>query len=423
VSLHLCPHCHEPHPPQASFCPSTGRPLASAASAPPPALVAPQVQAPMAAMPPPPPAWVPPVMPAPLPPPAPVPDGALARGSLPGGPATAGVRHSYPLAIEQAGLGTALGLLMRTLPYAGVRFGVLVLASILTIVFWVIALAGGAFLAGKVAPFLGWIFVIGCLVGFGFFWRLFLRYFLHLLKCGHIAVLTELVTKGRIANGSEGMFSYGKRVVTERFGEVNVLFGVDLLVDGVVRAFNRTLDFIGGLLPVPALQQLLVIVKAIVRAASTYIDETIFSYGLAREERNPWASARDGLVYYGQNSKEILKTSVWIVVLDYAFTFLVWLVMLAPAFALSHALPQSMFLASLAAWLIAILFAGSFRSAFIKPLFLIMVMTRFHVSIRNQPINLEWEARLERVSSKFRELKDKVAGTSMPAPLPPGPSA
>src|SRR5262249_17450053 len=163
--------------------------------------------------------------------------------------------HSYPLAVRDASLGTAIGLLMKTLPYALVRFAILVGASLATIVLCVIAFAGAAWLAVKVTPVLAWIWAIGWLVPFGLYWRLPLRYFLDLLKCGHVAVLTELIVKGQIGNGSEGMFAYGKRIVTERFGEVNVLFAVDLLVEGVVRAFNRTLDFLGSLLPVPALQQ------------------------------------------------------------------------------------------------------------------------------------------------------------------------
>jgi hypothetical protein len=320
------------------------------------------------------------------------------------------VRHHYPLAVQDARFGTAFGLLMRTLPYAVVRFGVNIGVSILTIVFWVVALGGAAFLGAKVAPAVGWIWAIAWIVAFGFFWRLILRYFLYLLKCGHIAVLTELITKGQVGNGQEGMFAYGKRIVKERFGEVTALFAVDVLIRGVVRAFNRTLDFIGSLLPIPALQQLLAVVKAVIEAATTYIDETIFSYGLAREEKNPWASARDGLVYYAQNSKEILKTSVWIVALDYGLSFVTWLIMLAPAYAISHALPKEMVLASVIAWVIAALFAGSVRHAFVKPLFLIMIMTRFHLSIRNQPINLEWEARLESVSEKFRRIRDAVLG-------------
>ena len=64
-----------------------------------------------------------------------------------------------------------------------------------------------------------------CVVGVGFFWGTILRYVLHLLSCGHVAVLTELITRGQVGNGSESMLAYGRRVVTERFGQVNALFG------------------------------------------------------------------------------------------------------------------------------------------------------------------------------------------------------
>lgn len=368
-----CPHCGQSHPAGAGFCPQTGLAILPPAAA----------MVPVPAMP------MPPVL-----------------GSSPAG----AVRHAYPLAIQQASLGTAIGLLMKTLPYAAVRFGVSILIALATIVAWTIAIAGGVFLGAKVTPALGWIWAIACFVAFGFFWRLVMRYFLYLLRAGHVAVLTELITKGQIANGSEGMFAYGKRVVKERFGEITALFAVDILVKGVVRALNRTLDFIGSLLPIPAVQQLVQLVNAVIYAATTYVDETIFSYGLAREEKNPYASARDGIVYYAQNSKEILKTAVWIVLLDYAFSFVVWLVMLGPAYAITRAMPSTMVYLTLAAWVIAVLFAGAFRAAFVRPLFLIMVMTKFHVLIANQPINEAWVQRLDTVSDKFRVLKAKVLG-------------
>jgi hypothetical protein len=371
-----CPHCRALHPVGAAFCPETGLALAPAA--------------PLPATPP-----------------------ATALGSA---PPPGAVRHSYPLAVEQAGLGTAVGLLMKTLPYAALRFAVLVGATIATIVFWVIAIGGAAFLAAKVAPAVGWIWAIAWLVAFGFFWRLFLRYFLYLLNAGHVAVITELLTTGRIGNGSEGMFAYGRRVVKERFGEVTALFAVDLVVKGVVRALNRTLDFVGSLLPIPGVQQLVRLVNAVLYAATTYVDETIFSYGLARQERNPWASARDGLVYYAQNTKEILKTAVGVVLLDYALSFVMWLILLAPAYAISRGMPQAVSGATILAWLIALLLAGSFRAAFLKPLGQIMVMTKFHVAVRGQPIDEAWVARLEGLSDKFRSLRDRIVGA--PARLP-----
>ena len=61
--------------------------------------------------------------------------------------------------------------------------------------------------------------------------------------------------------------------------------------------------------------------------------------------------------------------------------------------------------------LIAILLAGTLRSAFIKPLFLIMMMVRFHALAENQPINQDWDARLAGISDKFRTLG---SGFAMP---------
>jgi hypothetical protein len=331
------------------------------------------------------------------------------------------VRHSYPLAIEEAGFGTALSLMSRTLPYAVVRFGVLLGFSIVTISWVVVALGGASFLGATVHPWIGVGWLVANLGAYGYAWWFVVRYALYLIQAGHVAVLTELITTGSIANGSTGMFEYGKRVVTERFGQVNLLFALDLLIKGVVRVFNRTLDWIAHLLPIPGLQSVMGIVNAIVRAATTYIDETIFSYNLARGDENPWRSSKDALIYYAQNSQEILKTAAYVVVLDMVLTAVVWVVMLAPAFLMLAVLPESAkpggFIGGL---VIAALFASNVRQAFLKPVFLIMVMTKFHVVVRNQTINLEWDQRLSALSGKFREIKDKAGAGWSPAPPVPG---
>jgi hypothetical protein len=242
-----------------------------------------------------------------------------------------------------------------------------------------------------------------------------------MLKCGHIAVLTELVTTNSIGNGEQGMFSYGKEVVTKRFGEVNVLFGIDLLIAGVVKAFNRTLDFIGSLLPIPGLSNLMQVVNAIISAATTYIDETLFSYNLARGDENPWRSGRDGLIYYCQNAKEVLKTAVGVVILDKVLTILLWAVMLVPAVGVAWIIPGQ----NTALWpfFIAVLFAWNIRAAFLKPIFLIMIMTKFHVSVEGQEINEEWDERLTSVSGKFVKIKDGIADWINPKPATPAAEA
>jgi hypothetical protein len=322
------------------------------------------------------------------------------------------VRHSYPLAISSAGIGESLKLLLQTMPFLLVRFGILCALTIASILYLAI-LFGGAMILSKAAAALAWIWVIGLLVVGGSLWRFVVRYMLYLIKLGHIAVLTELVTKGSIANGTLGMFEYGKRVVTERFGEVNAMFALDLLISGIVGAFNRTLNWVASLLPVPGLDSVMGVVNAVLRASTTYIDETVFSYNLARGDENVFRSSKDGLIYYAQNAKEVLKTGLWVVVLDYVLTGAIWIVMLAPGFALSYLMPGNS--GGIVMLVIAMLFAGSVRSAFLKPLFLTMVMVKFHAAVRNQPINLEWDQRLGSASRKFEELKQQAEAWVRPA--------
>jgi hypothetical protein len=217
--------------------------------------------------------------------------------------------------------------------------------------------------------------------------------------------------------------------VMGRFKEVNVMFGLDLLIEGVVRVFNRTIQGLSRLLPIPGVEGLVKVVNAIVYAMTTYIDETIFSYNLARGDKNPWNAGRDGLVYYAQNAKEIVKTSIGIVLLEAALTVVVWVVMLAPAIGIAYMMPGS----HTAGWAIfaAVLFAWNVRMAFLKPLFLIMIMTKFHVCVRGQAIDMSMDAKLTQISRKFGEIKQgavewaKNSGTpdaeTPPPPPPPAP--
>ncbi|MCC5846766.1 MAG: hypothetical protein JJU29_01625 [Verrucomicrobia bacterium] len=332
------------------------------------------------------------------------------------------VRHSYPLAIQKAGVGTALGLLRKTLPYALVRFGILVAFSLCSVLWWGGTIGGGTYLLSRENFFttiLGWGWFIAGAGGYGYLWYTVLRYFLYLIKAGHIAVLTELITKNEVANGEKNMFVYGKDIVTSRFAEINVLFGLDLLIAGVVRAFNGTLNFIGGMLPIPGLKNLTKVIGVVVKAMTTYIDETIFSYNLARGDNNPWRSGRDGLVYYAQNSMEILKTSVGIVLLEKVLVLVIWLAFFLPMIAFVRLMGDPSALVGFVVFF-AFLMAWNFDKAFLHPLFLIMIMTKFHVCAKGQAIDETWDARLEKASGKFRKIKDGIKEwkPSGPAPSP-----
>ena len=321
------------------------------------------------------------------------------------------VRHSYPLAITCGDISTAFSLLVKTAPFVMARLGVMVAMTVVAILYWCWML-GGFFVFGKGV---GWIWFIAFASVGGWFWNTVVRYFLYLMKAAHIAVLTELITTGSINHGSEGMFVYGKRIVTERFGEVNILFALDMVIDGVIRQFNRTLNWVANLLPIPGVNNVKAIVNRIVHAATTYIDEPIFSYNVARGDENSWLSSKDALIYYAQKSKEVLKTGVWIAVLDYVLSAIITVFMFLPAWIIYLIIPASLGIWPVVTMVIfAFVFAADVRMAVLRPFFLTMMIVKFHDQVQSQPINLEWDSKLEQASDKFRDMKDKAANWISP---------
>jgi hypothetical protein len=322
----------------------------------------------------------------------------------------------YPLAVRDCGLFAASGLLLRTLPYALIRFAILLAFSFAAMVWLLVTVGGLVWFSAHVAPAFGWVwFLFGILLA-GWYWMVSLRYFLHLIECGHVAVLTQLIVYGQIGNGSESMFDYGRRVVTQHFGQVNLLFVMNMLVRGVLNAFHRTLDWVAEALPIPGLGAIANMLTAVVRAATRYMDKAILSYNLACNADNPWTSARDGLVYYCQNARPILKTAAWIVVAEFALSVLLWLLLLAPAAAITMMLPAAVRGVGAISVFAAVLLALAARGAFVKPLFLIMILVRFHSAIEGQPIRADWVARLDQLSGKFRGLEQKAQAYTRPAP-------
>jgi hypothetical protein len=165
------------------------------------------------------------------------------------------------------------------------------------------------------------------------------------------------------------------------------------------------------------------LLTTILRAATRYMDKAILSYNLARNDDNPWISARDGIVYYCQNAKPILKTAAWIVIAEFALTLMLWLLLLAPAAAITVGLPQSVrAVGGAITVLIAVLFALAARGAFVKPLFLIMILVRFHTVIEGQTIRQDWVARLDQLSGKFRNLGQGARAHAHAQDAPPNPA-
>ncbi len=344
----------------------------------------------------------------------------------------AGIRHAYPLSVTNPSFTSAFVLNLRTLPYAFVRFFLHATHAVVAVAFFGAAFVCAGVVGKTVHPFAGVaVLFIGVAI-YGILWTWWFRYVLYAVKCGHIACLTDLVTRGKVGNGNEGMLSYGKHVVRERFPDVVQLFLLQGLIRGVVSEFNAAIGFLGDFLPFN-IGVMFVFGRRLLRTGTRYLDESLFSYSLIRRSEPLWDACSEGLGYYFQNSKEILKTSIWMMVINSALRTLLSLVIaigamwflfltmkgvasdraveilnvVTPATGLTGDAALDVFAigsALLGTLIFTMTSLYAVEHAFLHPIYLTMVMTKFLMVIQSQPLDPSFERYLG--SSRAQKLRN-----------------
>jgi len=317
-------------------------------------------------------------------------------------------------------IGEVISLLGRTLPFLVFRFLIyfgITLAWVLITgvgagIGYGVGTIGGEPEAGGLYGGLGGFALAGAIM---YFIR---EYLLYLVKAGHIAVLVELM-EGRQLPGGKGQIDYAQGIVRERFAQSSVLFGVDQLIKGVLKAFNRAFFTITSFLPIPGIQGIAKFINTIINLSLTYLDEVILAYNIRIKADNPWAASRTALVLYAQNYKSFLKNAFWLAFVIWGLTFLVFLLVLAPVMGLVALFPGA---AGPLALIIAVVFAWGIKQAVIEPVGMTALMQVFFSVTEGQQPNPEWEGKLDKVSNKFSELKEKAAdwGGGASTGSPPG---
>ena len=301
-------------------------------------------------------------------------------------------------------LGEALDLLRKTLPFVWVRLGsYMVLFAALGVYFAVVG--GLAWLLGRLWEPLGIVvFLIAIGGGFGLV-RWASRYYFYLLKAAHTAVMTEFIVHGRAPEANQ--LAYGRQQVTERFRDTSVMFAVDVLVDGAVKAAVRTFARIAGLLPIPGLDSLTKLLERVAVASTTFIDEAVLSRAYAQREQNVWKVAHDGVILYAQAWRPILTNAVVLTLIGYVEYVVLLIVLAIPALAIAAAIPAAgpvlAILVFVGAWMIKLAVADAFALA--------ATLVAYHRTTENLTPNPEWKAKLEGASEKFKELGRKAAAS------------
>lgn len=293
---------------------------------------------------------------------------------------------------------TAPFLVFRFLIYFGITLGFVIIMGIG---------AGIGYGVGAIAESGAGGGMVGGLIGFGIastIMYLIREYLLYIVKAGHIAVLVEAVEGGTFPDG-KGQIAYAQEKVRERFVESSLLFGLDQLIKGILRAFNRTFLTVASFLPIPGTGGLVKLINTIVNLSLTYLDEVILAFLMKTRAENPWASSRTALVLYAQNYLAFLKNAVWLALFIWAMTFVVFLAVLAPTAFIVGIFPGAGGPLTL---ILALVFAWGVKQAVIEPIGMTALMQVFFRVTEGQVANPEWEAKLDGVSSKFSELADKA---------------
>ena len=306
-------------------------------------------------------------------------------------------------------IGQALRLMARTAPFVIFRiivyFGVTVAIILATgtgagMGWGVGAFGDDGFRANT--TFYGGALGFGLTVGVIYFLR---DYLLYIVKAGHIAVMVEIMQGGSVPAG-RGQIDYARGVVTERFGQASALFALDQLIKGVVGAVTGLMQGLMSFLPIPGLSNVMGVLRAYLKLAVGLVDEVILAHAIRTKSDNPWASAREALVLYGQNARAMLVNAAWLTLIVWVLAFVVFLLMLAPAAAVVWLIPGSW---SAGGLVFAVVFAWAVKVALIEPFAIACMLQVFFKVTEGQTPNPEWEAKLTRASDKFRTLGEKAA--------------
>ncbi len=301
---------------------------------------------------------------------------------------------------------TAPFVIMRIVVYFGIAIGFIVTTGVGAGIGWGIGAFGEQDFQATTTAY-GGIFGF---VGAGAVLYFLREYILYMVKAGHIAVLVELM-EGKDVPMGRPQIEHAHKIVSERFVEANVLFAIDQLIKGVIRAITGLMQGLASLIPIPGLQNLVGIFKAFLKIALGFLDEIILAHAIRKNADNPWESAQEALVYYAQNSKHIMKNAAFLAVIVYVLSFVVFLVMLAPAALVVYILPGAW---SAGGIVFALLFAWAIKQALLEPFAIACMMQVYFGVTEGQTPDPEWDARLTGASKKFKKMKDKAVGWARP---------
>ncbi len=229
------------------------------------------------------------------------------------------------------------------------------------------------------------------------------QYYLgYLLKAGHIAVVTSLVTTGNLP---ENPFAYGVEKVKKKFATAAAYFAVDRLVAGAVNQINSGLDIVGNILgKIPGMDSVVSFAKSFVNIALGNVDECCLAYTFYHEEQSSFKSAADGVVIYFQNWKVILKDALKTALVTFVISIIAGLLLLLAAMGILNVVGLPGFGVFAVAFMLTMMIVLIVKSAVMDSYTMVCMVCSYMQVAPSTEITFDLYDKLCNLSSKFKNL-------------------
>lgn len=231
-----------------------------------------------------------------------------------------------------------------------------------------------------------------------------------LLKAGHIAVVTSLLTTGSLPDKP---FEYGTEMVKKKFATAAAYFAVDRLVSGAVKQINGGLDIVGSVLgKIPGMDSVVSFAKSFVNVALGNVDECCLAYTFYREEQSAVKSAADGVVIYFQNWKTILKDALKTAFVTFLLSIVAGFLLMAVTIGFLSVLGMPGFDVFCVALILAVMIVFIVKSSVMDSYTMVCMVCSYMQVAPSTEITFDLYDKLCNMSSKFKSLfqKAKEAG-------------
>ena len=251
-----------------------------------------------------------------------------------------------------------------------------------------------------------------------------MRYIGYLVRAGHVAVVSEAVTTGKIP---ENQVIYGKEKVKERFVATNVFFLVSRLVDGAVKQLQAAFGLAGGLLgAAPGGKLVVSFGKMLIGISLKYVDDCCLGWVFYKKGEGAFKGAMDGVVIYAQNWKPLLKTafktSLMVILLTLGLAILLAVIFVSAVGFIVNIIGITSgtgLIAFIGGFGLALSLAFVFKRAFIDSYMMVRMMATYMGVAPTTTITFDLYGKLSGMSRSFKQLFKKAGGEGpVPAVTP-----